>query len=173
MSRDYYQIFGLEKGYVIDLRELSSRYRQLQREFHPDRFAGSSQSELRLAVQSSALINQAFETLKSPVKRAEYLLSLAGQDSAGQQTITRDPEFLMQQMQLREELHTIDENGDQCRALEQLASRARDQLDNLTEGFSSSFTAGDYERATDVVARMHFFDKFLRDIRLREEQLDD
>ena len=72
-SSDFFEIFSIPVAWDIDLNGLGIRYRALQQEFHPDRYATKPDVEKRLAVQSASLINQAFDTLKSPLKRAQYL----------------------------------------------------------------------------------------------------
>lgn len=103
-ARNFFEFFDLLPGFEIDLDALTTRYRELQRTVHPDRFAQASAQERRLAVQTAANINDAFRTLKDPVERALYLLRLKGQavdDAVARQL---DPEFLMEQIELREAL---------------------------------------------------------------------
>jgi len=172
LSTDYFRIFGLEPGFRIDLPEITDKYQHLQKQFHPDRYAGKSQQEVRLAMQTVSLVNQAYETLKSPVARAEYLLQRRGIDTSGRDAINRDTDFLMEQMQLREQLQEIHDATDPCSALDQLARQAREHSAALEDSFGACFTAGRYDQAVGELAKMQFFAKFLREILLREEELD-
>ena len=79
-SSDFFAVFSVNPAWDVDLNDLGVRYRKLQQEFHPDRYATKSDVERRVAVQASSFINQAFDTLKSPLKRAQYLLTLKGTD---------------------------------------------------------------------------------------------
>ncbi|MES9845310.1 MAG: Fe-S protein assembly co-chaperone HscB, partial [Candidatus Sedimenticola sp. 6PFRAG5] len=79
-SKNYFELFGLPAGYIIDAEQLSGRYRELQRVVHPDRYANASDQERRLSMQGATRINEAFDTLKDPIQRARYLLSLNGID---------------------------------------------------------------------------------------------
>ncbi len=79
---DYFTLFGLPARYQLDTQALSLRFQDLQRQYHPDKFASGSQAEQLAAVQQSATINQAWQTLRHPLMRAEYLLSLHGFDLA-------------------------------------------------------------------------------------------
>ena len=97
-------LFGLPARYQLDTQALSLRFQDLQRQYHPDKFASSSQAEQLAAVSQSATINQAWQTLRHPLMRAEYLLSLHGFDLASEQHTVRDTAFLMEQLELREEL---------------------------------------------------------------------
>ena len=80
-TNNFFEIFSLPVTWQIDRSLLDTRYRNLQREFHPDRYAAKGDTEKRLAVQTTALINQAYDSLKSPLKRAQYLLELAHIDA--------------------------------------------------------------------------------------------
>jgi molecular chaperone HscA len=101
LSHNHFELFGLKAGFEVDGETLALRYRDLQKETHPDRFANASEQERRLSVQLAAQINEAFRVLKSPLARARYLLELKG--VVIDDTDTRmDPAFLMEQMELRE-----------------------------------------------------------------------
>ena len=92
---DYFTLFGLPVGYHVDTQALAARFQDLQRQNHPDRFASASDAEQLVAVQRSANINQAWQTLRHPLTRAEYLLSLHGFDLSSEQHTVRDSAFLM------------------------------------------------------------------------------
>ncbi len=86
----------------MDLGVLDSRYRELQRTVHPDRFASAGEAERRLSMQQATTINEGYQTLKDPLKRGRYLLELSGYNLGDEPHTTRDTAFLMQQMELRE-----------------------------------------------------------------------
>ena len=96
---DYFTLFGLPACYQLDTQALSLRFQDLQRQYHPDKFSSGSQAEQLAAVQQSATINQAWQTLRHPLMRAEYLLSLHGFDLASEQHTVRDTAFLMEQLE--------------------------------------------------------------------------
>ncbi len=101
-ARNHYDLLGLPLGYAVDLARLEQRYRELQSQVHPDRFAAGSDAERRVAMQWATRANEAYRTLRDPVGRARYLLSLKGFDT-GEETNTSMPaDFLMQQMEWRE-----------------------------------------------------------------------
>lgn len=77
---DYFTLFGLPASYTLSLEQLAVRYQDLQRQYHPDKFASAPTALVFAAVQHSATINQAWQTLRHPLTRAEYLLSLHGFD---------------------------------------------------------------------------------------------
>ena len=87
ISSNFFDVFSLPQGWVVDLSELDIRFRKLQQQFHPDRFANNSEIEKRRAVQMASMINQAYETLKNPLSRAQYLLQLLDFDVAQERAI--------------------------------------------------------------------------------------
>ena len=101
-SRNHFELLGLRPAFRVDADALERAYRELQRSVHPDRFASATDAEKRLALQASARANEAYRTLRDPVARAEYLLSLRGVD-ANVETDTRLPvAFLTRQLERRE-----------------------------------------------------------------------
>ena len=174
-SRSYFDIFSLPVGWIIERPTVDARYRQLQQEFHPDRYAAKGDVEKRLAVQTAALINDAYQTLISPLKRAQYLMQLDGIDADQESHITSDGAFLMSQIDLREELADIGQDGPSPAALEALASleqRVGATYVGLQDEFSAHYSAGDQAAAFDTVAKMQFFVKLLDQVEALEEQLD-
>ncbi|MBU5881014.1 co-chaperone HscB [Vibrio cholerae O1] len=104
---NYFELFGLPIQFELDGSLLSSQFRALQKRFHPDNFATASERDRLMAVQQAAQINDAYQTLKDPLRRAEYLLSLQGIEMNAEQQTLQDPMFLMEQMELREELESV------------------------------------------------------------------
>jgi molecular chaperone HscB len=104
---NYFQLFGINVSFDVDLNQLSQTYQTLQKAVHPDRFAHASSQDQLLAVQKSAEINDAYQTLKGSLKRAEYILTLRGVDMPNEQQSFSDNAFLMQQMELREMLADV------------------------------------------------------------------
>ncbi|UTW45378.1 Fe-S protein assembly co-chaperone HscB [bacterium SCSIO 12696] len=172
-GNSFFEIFGISQIYELDATQLAARYRELQQQFHPDRFADKPERERNRAVQWSATINQAFDTLKSPLKRAQYLLAEKGFDSTGESTISRDPMFLMEQMELRESLTDVRDNDDPFAALDELRSRVNGDYREQQACFAQYYDASQYDEALDVVAKMQFSSKLLAEMDLLEEDLDD
>ena len=101
-TRNHFELFGLPVAYAIDLERLDRDYREVQGRVHPDRFAAAAESEKRLSMQWATQANEAYRTLRDPVSRARYLLSLKGFDTGEETNTAMPPDFLMQQMELRE-----------------------------------------------------------------------
>jgi len=102
IHQSHFALFGLPARYAIDPEQLSRNYRQLQSEVHPDRFAAATPAERMRSMQWATHINEAYQTLKSPVARARYLLHLQGVDTQEDTNTAMPMDFLMQQMEWRE-----------------------------------------------------------------------
>lgn len=100
-------MFGLETKFSIDDAKLSESFQAIQKSVHPDKFAHASSQEQLLAVKKSTAVNDAYQTLKKPLKRAEYMLSLRGVEMPNEQLTFNDNAFLMRQMELREMLAEV------------------------------------------------------------------
>lgn len=166
---DYFQLFDLPQAFEIDLDELLPRYRDLQRQFHPDRFAAEPADVQRAAVQKAADINTAFTALRDPVQRARHLLALAGHPLEGDSATVSDSDFLMAQMELREQL----DEADGLDQLEGLREEAQDWLESLGREFAIDHRAGDWSEAADTVRKMQFMTRFMEEVLAREAQLED
>ena len=172
-TSNYFEIFGLPVSYQVDLSLLADRYRSMQRKFHPDRYASKPAQEQRLAVQYSAVINQAYTEISSPLLRAQYLLSLQNMDGAGDVKITRDPQFLMQQIELREKLADLSEANDAFALLGEVVGQAESDYIGLQQVFDQQYSRSDFQGAEETVAKMQFFNKLLNETEQLEQELDD
>lgn len=172
-QQNYFQLFNLPADFALDTAQLGSRYRQLQRELHPDRFAGAAAHEQRLAVQYSALVNAAYATLRKPLSRALYLMELAGmtrEDLASQQI---DGSFLMVQMELREKLEVMEGLIDPEPALEHLVAEITADVTDLQKQFSGAYAGGELSRAASACVKMQYLDKLLQECEQIESRLLD
>lgn len=169
---DYFTLFGLTPGYVVDTQQLAARYQELQRQFHPDKYASRPQAEQLLAVNQSATINQAWQTLRHPLLRAEYLLLLNGFDLANEQHTVRDTAFLMEQLELREELDSIEQSAD-ITALEAFASNVTKMIQSRSARMVQELDSLQWEQAADTVRKLRFLDKLQHHIEQLEEKLSD
>ncbi len=172
MSQDYFSLFGLEPGFRVDNVRLTENFRRLQQAVHPDRFASASAQQQRLALTRTAEINDAYAVLRDPLKRAQYLLStLRGLATDNQSTVS-DPEFLMEQMDLREKLSDLDEQADAkslSRFSEEIATRLQDKEDQLADAF-----ADPEDRLTDIqklILHLQFLQKLQFEIEQKEDKL--
>ncbi|HEY3180847.1 MAG TPA: Fe-S protein assembly co-chaperone HscB [Casimicrobiaceae bacterium] len=132
-SQNYFDLFGLPHRYGCDPASLEAAYRRLQSEVHPDRFASGSDQEKRLALQSSARVNEAYRALKDPVLRAQYLLSLNGIDALSETDTQLPLDFLERQLERRE---TADEAAaaEDSETIATLAAEVRSEADEVADG---------------------------------------
>ncbi len=173
LSDDYFQIMQVPQNYDIDDAALNESYLQLQSQFHPDRFAGKSDQEQRLAVQTASAVNQAYDTLRSPLLRAAYLLKLHGLDSSGENTTVSDMAFLMSQMQLREQLGAVTTAEEPFVALELVATEVAQELGRLQAQFGELYGQQDFDAAAQILVKMQFYDKLQLEVDALEESLED
>jgi molecular chaperone HscB len=175
-SKNYFDLFGLPISYIVDSNSLSERYRELQRVIHPDRFANASEQERRLSVQSAARINEAFETLKDPIARASYLLLLHGIEMDTLNESTQDMAFLMQQMELREELEGVRGQADPYHAVSDLRGRIMKQINSLVAQLAVYFetpTDEQLQAAREILRKMRFLRKLHSEVERVEADLED
>lgn len=161
---DHFALFGLSRAFRLDLSDLDSRYRDIQSQVHPDRFANAGDAERRLSMQWATHANEAYQTLKSPLERAKYLLHLAGHDIQAENNTAMPAEFLMEQMEWREAV--IDaRNGGDHHELEHLHNRLRGDITARYQELGELLDAGrDFAQATDRVRRLMFLEKLLHEI---------
>jgi len=160
-QRNYFALFDLPVGFEVDLAQLGERYREVQRELHPDRYASASAHEQRLAVQYSALVNEAYSTLRKPLSRALYLLELSGLTREQIDGQPLDGGFLITQMELREKLESIDELVDPEPVLEHLLAEIGDDIAAQHAEFARTYAAGDTARAATACVKIQYLDKLL------------
>jgi molecular chaperone HscB len=175
-SKNYFDLFGLPISYIIDGNSLSERYRDLQRVIHPDRFANASEQERRMSVQSAALINEAFEILKDPIARAGYLLSLHGVEMDSLNESTQDMAFLMQQMELRDELEEVHGQANPFQSISDLRGRINKQINSLVAQLAVCFetpTEEQLQAAREILQKMRFLQKLYTEAERVEAELDD
>jgi molecular chaperone HscB len=176
LSSNYFQLFGLPGTFGIDAAQLDSRYRELQRIVHPDRYVNASDQERRFAMQQATRINEGYETLKDPLKRGRYLLELGGFVFSDQHHTTRDPEFLMRQMELREALGAVRTAGDPLAVLAGLIDGIADDFAALAGELQSRFSGGDCsdpQSAADILMKMQFFRRLQEEAQELEAALED
>ncbi|QUJ68128.1 co-chaperone HscB [Photobacterium sp. GJ3] len=171
---NHFELFGLPFQFELDGSLLATRFRELQRRFHPDNFATASERDRLMAVQKAAQINDAFQTLKNPVSRAEYMLAENGVDIRAEQQTLQDPEFLMQQMELREALEEIPSAADPQAALFDFDLQAVHLQKAQLSELKTLLESGEWEPAAVAVRKLKFIDKLRTEVeRLEETMFDD
>jgi molecular chaperone HscB len=166
-SQDYFALFGLPRRYRFnrgELETLDAAYRSLQRDIHPDRHAVAGEVERRLALQSSARVNEAYRALKDPVSRAQYLLSLHGIDALGETDTALEAGFLQRELERRETVAEAHAAQDAPR-LASLLDTVRSDIVSAQAALGERFDAGgDLAPARDAVRELRFLTKVAADI---------
>lgn len=151
---DYFELFGIEPAYRIEIDRVRRAYLRLQQLLHPDRHAVSGGRARRLAGRGAALVNEAYRVLCDDCERAAYLLARAGAPVDDSATLADDPEFLAEQLELREAL--AEAGGAPPPALrERLAERRR----ALDEDFDRALRDRALDDARATVMKMRFIRK--------------
>lgn len=164
ITADFFTLFDLPKCFRLDVGALDMRYRDLQAEVHPDRFAQSTEAERRLSIQWATRANEAYQTLKNPLQRARYLLELAGHDIQAENNTAMPMDFLMEQMAWREAVMEARSEGNES-ALEDLHERLDADIRSRHEELAQLLDeARDFTLATDRVRRLMFLEKLLHEI---------
>ncbi|HXD40832.1 MAG TPA: Fe-S protein assembly co-chaperone HscB [Ramlibacter sp.] len=163
-----FELFGLPERFEQDRDAIDARWKELQREAHPDRFAAQGAAAQRVAMQWSVRINEAYQRLKEPIKRAAYLCELRGAPISAENNTAMPAQFLVEQMEWREALDDAKGQKD-LDALEDQLGRARKQavqrIARLLDEESDAAAAAQQVRA------LMFIERFGRDVEARLEQL--
>jgi len=154
--KNHFELFGLSPAFALDRDRLEAAYRGIQARIHPDRFAQASDAERRASMQWTAQVNEAYRILRTPVRRARYLLELNGVD-AGLETDTAMPqEFLVRQMELRERL----EEAKDASALDLLRERLSSERQSIERRIAQRIDLEkDYPAARPLVRELMFFER--------------
>jgi molecular chaperone HscB len=167
-SQNYFELFGLPVAFAIESASLAERYRQLQRAVHPDRFANATDRERREAMQMAANINEAFQTLKSPLQRARYMLQLKGVDFDDQKDTSFDAEFLMEQIELREALAELKDDPDALIRLNTFMQDINSRISAMQGELAGVLDSDDLAQAKTLVHKLQFLHK----LRVESENLE-
>lgn len=177
MSQDFFALFGLQPTFELDPKQLDAKYRELSQQWHPDKFAGASAKERVQALELTARINDGYKLLRDAASRAAYLLKLLGLDldDEGERTHQMEPAFLMEILELREQLDGLRQRNDVEGALKmgaQMAERERQTHAVLARLFAEQQRAPEAARLKklgDQVAALRYFRRFQDEVSAIEE----
>jgi molecular chaperone HscB len=165
-SKNYFELFDLPQGFVVDAKRLAERYRTLQAVTHPDRFVVAAEHEKRVSLQASTQVNEAYRTLKDPLARARYLLTLYTGDPGTDSETSKDGAFLMEQMELRESLAEAQSSPNPHAAVASVLTHLAVQsvaLDKELAGLFADPSPTNLLAAREIVRKLQFLDKCRRD----------
>ncbi|MCK5640267.1 MAG: Fe-S protein assembly co-chaperone HscB [Gammaproteobacteria bacterium] len=172
-SNNHFELFGLAVGFNVDHEALALRYRDLQKSVHPDRFVNASDQEHRLSMQQSALVNEAYRILKSPLERARYLLELNARPLDDSDT-SMPTDFLLEQMELREAMESVHLATAPLDALTKIRNTLEEKERALVmelEGLFANISDASLQTATEVVRKMQFILRLLTETEEMEANL--
>ena len=163
-----FELFALPTRFAQDRAAIDARWKDLQREAHPDRFAGEGSAAQRVALQWSVRINEAYQRLKDPLKRAAYLCELRGAPIDAENNTAMPPAFLMEQMEWREALDEAEGEA----GLEELSDRVLARRREMLAGIERLLDVqGDAAAAAQQVRALMFVERFATDVGDRLAQL--
>jgi molecular chaperone HscB len=166
-SNDF-ELFGLPAQFAQDAERIDARWKELQREAHPDKFAAQGIAAQRVAMQWSVRINEAYQRLRDPLRRAGYLCELNAAPVNAENNTTMPPEFLVQQLEWREAL----EDASSIEALEaiagQTASAEAIQIKNIEKALDADH---DFQAAAQQVRSLMFLQRLGSEIDARIDQM--
>jgi len=163
-----FELFAVPATFAQDRAALDARWKELQREAHPDRFAAQGAAAQRIAMQWSVRVNEAYQRLKDPVRRATYLCDLNGAPIYAEDNTAMPSDFLIQQMEWREALDdatdalTLDALGAEVDAARRSALSSLDWL--IDE-------KGDHAAAAQQVRALMFIERFAQDVEAKSDPL--
>jgi molecular chaperone HscB len=172
-AMNHFELFSLLPSYQLDLNGLADSYRELQQQYHPDNFAAESSERQAQVMQKAAQINDAYQTLKDPLSRAQYLLSLHGLELGGEQQTINDVAFLMSQMELREQLAEIEHAADPEDAIDNFSRLLKRQRSHLSSSFEKAYNEQNFEQAADDVRKLKFYARLQQQLLQLEEKILD
>jgi molecular chaperone HscB len=164
LSRDFFALFDLPRSFAVDTAALERGYHELQGQVHPDKFAAAQDADRRLAMQWATHANEAYQTLKTPLKRALYLLRLAGHDAEVEHNTAMPTGFLIEQMEWREAVAEARAAAD-ANELDTQHHRMRKEISAQYGALHHALDAqNDYARAAELVRQLMFQEKLLHEI---------
>ena len=168
LDSDDFELFGIDCRFALDRAALDTRWKALQAEVHPDRFASEGPAAQRVAMQWAVRVNEAYQRLKDPIKRAAYLCELHGAPIDAEKNTAMPAGFLLQQLEWRERLD--DARG--VAEVEAIADDLRAHRSAALERVQQTLdVARDFAAATQQVRALMFIERFAGDIDRRLEAL--
>ena len=169
LASNDFELFGLPARFHTDTAALERQWKQLQRQVHPDHFSSQGAADKRLAMQWSVRVNEAYQRLKNPLRRAACLCELNGAPIRAEDNTAMPHAFLMQQMQWREELDEAT-HAPAIESLQQQMSAEKQQL--LQQCADAIDSHADWTNAAQTVRALMFIERFEHDLDNRLERLD-
>ncbi len=169
LDDDDFTLFGLATTFTQDRAALDARWKALQAEVHPDRFASEGAAAQRVAMQWAVRVNEAYQRLKDPLKRASYLCELKGAPIQAESNTAMPAEFLMKQMEWREALDDARDDADLEQLRHEVALQRRSTLDGLERLIDVEHN---FAAAAQLVRALMFVERFSDEVERKQDTLD-
>lgn len=173
LTSDFFTLFSIPVSFEINIPELTSRYREMQRAVHPDKYANASDAERRISMQMAARVNEGYQVLKDPLARSQYLLELRG-ISVNDAETSLDNMFLMEQMELREQLGELANSSNPEDELITFKKHLSIRVNEILALIRKIFELEDIEQLQQVVEltkKLQFFRRLEEEANELEESL--
>lgn len=148
-----------EPIYDIDVRKLRMSFLRKQQQVHPDSYAQKSSEEYQLAQTQSSYLNKAYNTLKEPLARAQYMLALNGVEISESESL-EDPELLMEVMEIREQMEEAESEDD----IEKLKVENNEKIHQTADQLTHAFKSNNLEEAKELTVQLQYWDNIRRAI---------
>ena len=156
LKQNYFELFGLKVATRLDLKNLDEKFTHLQKQFHPDKFSNSSDTERRIALQISSYLNDGYITLREYVTRIEYILKIKDFNTDENKTLF-DREFLEEQIELNESIELLKTDRAQIDKVSTLTNDLSGKMESLAESINSYLLQTEYEMAWKSLAKYKFY----------------
>jgi len=163
-----FELFGISEQFVQNRTQIDKRWKELQREVHPDKFAAQGSAAQRIAMQWSVRINEAYQRLKNPLERARYLCELHDAPINAENNTAMPADFLVQPMQWRESLDEAKNSVDLDKILTESKFFRDAQLLKIEQLLDEK---NDFQAAAQQVRCLMFIDRFASDVVARSDQI--
>lgn len=171
LKDSHFDLFHLPARFALDESTLDAAYRAVQSQVHPDRFAAAGDAQKRIAMQWATRANEAYQTLRDPLKRATYLLHLRGVDVGAENNTAMEPAFLMQQMEWRERIEDA-AGAKNVDALDALLAELRDERRARLAKLGALLDSGSDQGAAEAVRQLMFVERVSAEIGAQIERLE-
>ena len=156
LKQNYFELFGLKVATRLNLKNLDEKFTLLQKQFHPDKFSNSSDTEKRIALQISSYLNDGYITLREYVTRIEYILKIKDFNTDENKTLF-DREFLEEQIELNESIELLKTDRAQIDKVSTLTNDLSSKMESLTESINSYLLQTEYEMVWKSLAKYKFY----------------
>ncbi len=160
---NHFALFNLPTTFALDQKVLSALFRDLQSETHPDRFVTANDAEKRAAIEKATEVNDAYQTLRDPVRRAMYLLWLKNVNGMDEKDTSMPHAFLVEQIEWRESIADAKLKEDTDR-LDEMNTELQSVLTSLGDTFSAAYEGDHLPTATTLARKMRFTQKLIEEV---------